>query len=247
MRRSLLLCLIALAASAFPALAQLNLATNDCGGASSAAWTCTTNTGIAVTAVASITVPAGLVAVTGEEATLEVGFPVPVPPWWKVGAGQCRPVNAATVSYAVPPSSYNCVDYFGSVSAVVGSNTYQIGPDAATGDPNGPIDAAHVRIRTISAVDHNAALVSPQPMAGDEVFLFSVAINKSATVGIGSCPGCVQPACMALRRVKLSQPVGVGDLTATSPACIILQGYPYPCFYTKVGHSTWGQIKTLYR
>jgi hypothetical protein len=248
MRRVPFLVALALILPASAAHGQLNLALNDCGGPSSAVWTCVSNSGTAFVAVASVTAPPGLTALTGVEATLDIDFNnTPVPSWWMVGAGRCRPASAVAVGFSLPASAGSCSDYFGDAGPVTGLSSYVIGPDPGVGDPSGPIGASRVRIRTSSSVTPEAAGAAPQPQAGDEIFLFSVTVDRTATIGVGSCPGCVQQGCMMLRRVVLTQAPGQGDYLLSSPSCLLLQGNPYPCCYVKAGTTTWGMIKTLYR
>ena len=213
-------------------------------------WTCAVNTGQAFTAVLSVQINAGapLTTLVAEEGNVEVAFQTPVPDWWKLGTGFCRAGNAVTVSFA--GGAFSCIDYYGSVSSVVGSNSYQIGPDAAVGDPHGPIDANRVRIRTISAVDFAAAQLATPPAAGDEIFLFSIAYNKSKSTGAGSCLGCDQQACIMLKDVKLNQPAGIGDPVYTDPTgSAVLTGNTAgaDCVTVPTRTKTWGQIKSLYR
>jgi len=249
MKKIVLLCGALLTLTAVAANAQLHLTTVDCGGGQSATWTCTSSTGTAFTVIASVNAPP-LTTLTAEEGVLEVAFNNPVPAWWQSGAGKCRVAGAFTVAYS--GGAYSCVDYFGTVSSVVGSNSYQIGPDAASGDPNGPIDANRVRIRTLSAVDYDAALATPPPAVGDEIFLFSLSVNKSKTTGTGACAGCLEPACMVFKQVKLNQPAGIGDPVVGTPlnyGYVMLQGsVATDCpSATPASRSSWGQVKSLYR
>ena len=159
--------------------------------------------------------PAGLTTLVAEEGVVQVTFPTAVPDWWKpvlASAALRMPSPLATRSARSPAT-----DYFGGVSSVVGSNSYQVGPDAAVGDPNGPIDANHVRIRTISAVDFAAAQLATPPAGGDEIFLFTISLNKTKTAGAGGCAGCNSPAAISLKQVKLNQPAGTGDPVISTP------------------------------
>lgn len=248
MKKIVLLCGALLTLTAVAANAQLHLTTTDCGGGAAATWTCTASTGTAFTVVASVNAPP-LTTLTAEEGVLEVSFGVPVPAWWQAGTGRCRAGTAFAVGFN--GGAYSCVDYFGSVSAAVGSNSFQIGPDPAVGDPNGPIDANRVRIRTISAVDGTVAAETPQPAVGDEIFLFSLAVNKSKTTGTGFCAGCTEPACLVFKQVKLNQAVGLGDPVIGVPlnyGFVTLQGGTVDCpTATPANRSSWGQVKSLYR
>jgi hypothetical protein len=253
-KAAIIACAVSLLFTPRVAHAQVHLAVNDCGGAGAATWTCTSNNGTAVTMVASLVCPAGLAHVTGEESTIEIGFGRPVPEWWKSGAGQCRAAGSFVVGYMPSSAAESCMDYFGAVSAIVGSNSFQIGPDPATGDPNGPLDASRIRIHTLSAVDYYAALLAPAPAGGDEIFIVSLTINKAKTVGTGLCAGCLEPACGAIKRIKLSQASNIDSetvLNENDAGYVRMQGVDFvtggcPHEVPASGH-TWGQIKTLYR
>jgi hypothetical protein len=239
-----------------PAQAQdipgLKLVATDCGGANSATWTCTTNSGTAFTAVASLVINAAgaLTALTGEESKIEIAFQTPVPEWWQLG-GACRAGTALNIGYN--GGAFACLDWFGGIgTGPSGGNTYQIGPDAGIGDPNGPIDANRVRMRFISAVNYDIAIVTPPPVVGDELFLYSLQMNKSKSVGTGACVGCSQQACIMFKYAKLTQPVGVGDPLYNLPASagsalLTTQFSGADCETVPVRSHTWGQIKSLYR
>ena len=251
MKRLLLSCVVlatALYASVASAqLAGLKLAYDDCGGASAQTWTCTTNSGVAFTAVASVVIGPALTTLTGEEGVVEIAFQNPVPDWWKVGAGQCRAGTAVNVAFLATGS---CVDYFGPVGAgPSGGSFYTIGPGS---DPKGPVDDKRVRVRTVSAVDINAALLTPPPVPGDEVFMFTVSVNKSRSTGTGSCAGCAEKTCAMLKLVRLTQPAGVGDFDYNDVAVggnLVLAGQDLAldCYGVPTNTRTWGQIKSLYR
>jgi len=253
MKKVFLFCgalLVMTAAMANAAGHPAHLTVADCFGVHTANWTCTSNTGLAFTTVASVVVPP-LTTLTGEETTVEIAFATPVPEWWRLG-GTCRAANAIAVGFN--GGAYSCRDYFGEVTGVLGANSYQIGPDAGVGDPNGPIDAARVRMRFISACNYDIAIVTPPPAEFEEIFLFSMAMNKSKSNGLGSCVGCLAPACMVIRNVKLTQPAGVGDPVVGLPDVaetdnVTMQGgVGTDCpNSTPTTRSSWGQIKSLYR
>ncbi len=255
MKKVFLFCgaLLVMTAAIANAQSRLHLSVGDCGGASTLSWTCTSNGGAAFTVIASATVPAGVVTLVAEESVVEIGFEVPVPDWWKLGGG-CRAANALAVGYN--GGLYSCIDYFGGVSTVLGVNSYQIGPDPGVGDPNGPIDDKRVRMRFVSAVDYDLALLTPPPAMGDEIFLYSLVMNKTKSAGVGACAGCNAKVAMVLRNVKLNQPSGTpgGDPVMGLPD---VNDVGYTCFNgsidptcplsTPATRSSWGQIKSLYR
>ncbi len=228
----------------------LNLTFGDCGGATTATWTCTTNSGAAFTAVCSVVCPAGLTTLVAEEGVVEIAFPTAVPDWWKLGTGFCRagmPSPSATRSARSPASTTSVA----SARSWAATRTRSVRtPASAT--RTAPIDANRVRIRTISAVDFAAAQLATPPAGGDEIFLFSISVNKTKTVGTGACAGCDSPAWMALKQVKLNQPAGVGDPVVGSRdvfGCGSMQGAPEAeCAHaTPTSRSSWGQLKSLYR
>jgi len=251
MKKILVLCGALMVMTAVAANAQLNLASGDCLGPQNANWVCTSNsTGNAFVAVASVLAPA-LTTLTGEEGMAEIAFAVPVPAWWKtVGTGACRLAGANKVGFVAPGAGGCAVDYFGNVGAgPSGGGFYTIGPGS---DPEGSVDENRIRVRTVSAVDYNAALLTPPPAVGDEVFLFTVTVNRTLSTGTGSCAGCATPACMVFKKLKLTQPVGVGDFLFQAPLSygyMTLQGGAgTDCpSATPASRSSWGQVKSLYR
>ena len=142
------------------------------------------------------------------------------------------------------------MDYFGAVGAgPSGGSFFTFGPGS---DPKGPVDANRLRIRTVSAVDAIAAETTPPPAVGDDVFLFTITVNRARSTGTGSCLGCHEPACCVFKELRLTQPAGVGDPFFTVPASygfVTLQGgVGTDCpRATPASRSSWGQVKSLYR
>ncbi len=246
--RRLMVAIVSVTIALLPArsAAQVQLEANDCGGTTySYNWTCTSNHASAFTLVGSFIATAGLQPI-GQESILELAFMTPVPAWWRIGAGECRAASAMSVNLS--GADYACVDYFGSVSGgSTGSYEYLLGPLDPGVERGGPLDANRARLVVRSTVDSALALEAPPPQAGDQVFLFSVSVNRTLSVGTGSCPGCADPVCVDLRSVKLLQPAPLGArVVAGSSALIMLQGY-IPSCYVATNRSTWGQVKSLYR
>ena len=252
MKKVLLLCgaLLAITASAAGAAGSLHLGYDDCGGATDLAWACNlnSNTVAALSVITSFTSP-GSVKLVGEEGVLDVSFGVPVPAWWRVGStSTCGRTSASFVVSYIAPGAV-CYDYFGSfINPPTGANTYEIGP--LPGDVvNGPIDAARLRIRTVSAIDGTDPAALIQPAAGAEVFAFAATWTRRATT---TCAGCVLPACLLFRHLKVTQPAGLGDFDWGLP-----DNYAYVTWQGGVGNdcpgatpatrSSWGQVKSLYR
>ena len=251
MKRLLLSCVaVTVFASTAFAQAGLKFAFDDCAGAATATWACdvSSNTVAALSAVASFMTP-GSTKLVGEEGVMEVSFETAVPAWWRVGSTSvCGRTSASfTVGYIAPGAV--CYDYFGSfINPPTGANTYEIGP--ATGDPtNGPIDANHVRIRTVSAIDGTDPAALVQPPAGSEVFVFSTTWTRRATL---TCAGCSQQACLMFKTLKVTQPAGLGDFSFNAPApsatnILTWNSSGVNCATVPVRSRTWGQIKSLYR
>jgi hypothetical protein len=252
MKKVLLLCCAILALTAASANAQGKLAFNDCliSGPGDTDWApaCTKNSGAAYyVMVASMVTPAGLTHVTGESATLELGFGVPVPAWWGT---TCRAANQFAVGFG--GGAFTCFDYFNqaSLGGVVSSSTYVVGPDPATGDPNGPIDATKVRLRTVEAVNFDKALLVAPPAVSSEFFLFSLTVTNANTT---TCTGCKEPACVVLKNVKLTQTSGNNYEYTATPTDVgnyatIYGGATVDCpRATPTNRSSWGQLKSLYR
>jgi len=73
-------------------------------------------------------------------------------------------------------------------------------------------------------------------------------------VGTGSCAGCTDGACIVFTSQKLTEPLGVGDYTITSPALrqyVTFQsggalGGGCPAV-VPTQNRTWGSVKSLYR
>jgi hypothetical protein len=248
---ALLIGAVALSASTALAYNGLNLSFDDCSGGApvtTKTWTCT-NSGTAFTAVASVTMgtadAAAATHLTGEAATLEVAFSTAVPSWW---LNTCRPANQFAVGFN--GGAFACFDYFGqaALGGIVSSSTYVTGPSAADGDPNGPIDANRLRVRTVSAVNFDNALLQAPPVAGDEVFLFSLTVTKQLTT---TCSGCSQQSCIMLKNATITQTSGsnlVYDLQgASSFPTISGQSATPDCVTVPAQTRTWGQIKALYR
>lgn len=231
--------------------AALHLAVSDCGGGHIANWTCTSNTGQAFAAVASVDAPM-LTTLVGEASVVEVAFENPVPTWWQAGSGYCRAGTSISIGFG--GGAFSCFAYFNSVSSSVGGHSLMVGPDPAPGDPEGPIDAHHVRMFISSTVDSESAGIALQPELGEEIFLFSISVNRSRSIGAGSCSGCGESACMVLKRVTLRQPLGApgGDPVIGVPEdhdYISLQGgVGADCpLATPSSRGSWGLIKLLYR
>lgn len=236
--------------SAVAARAELRLAPDDCGGWASATWTCTNNSGNAITLVASVVVPTVGVRPIAQESTLELSFfqNAAVPDWWRIGAGGCRPATVIEVGYS--GAAYSCDDYFSLFSGgASGSAEYLFGPLEPGDARGGTLPGNQARLIVRSAVDTSGADAVPGLTPGDEMFLFAVNIKKTRTVGTGACAGCVESVCMFLRHVRLTLlppdqeywETGLDDDPFSGQGALAaFCGVP-------TNRTTWRQVKSLYR
>ncbi len=252
--RSLMILTLSLAAFASIASAQTagnNLSWGDCGAAGTADLTnaCSSNTG-EVNLYFSTVADAGLTAVTGEQATLDVIFAdTTVPAWWQaVSTGSCRGTSVS-VDYNQPGPT--CNDYFNMVGFPLGGFGYDWGASNTTPSYQWLGSLLNTaRFRTVSAVSNLAA----GPMtAGTEYYIYHVKVNFLKTVGGDACAGCLTPACFQINWVLLTQPVGVGDHSISgTPSggrdfATWQGGAGANCATVPVKRTSWGQIKSLYR
>ena len=125
------------------------------------------------------------------------------------------------------------------------------------------------RLRTVCAIAGSTSVP-----ANSEVYLTSVVIHHSNTVGTGSCSGCPIGGCIGLDYVTLTQPLSVGDITMIQPlpnttsdvvgwqmdASMPENIFPYhgtavwekdflscAAAVTAARRPTWGGVKSLYR
>lgn len=263
MRRTLLavLALCCFAASAH-ATQGMNLRWNAClgdGGVSNRTFACTSNVGNDALVGSFQLEGAQFEPVNGLEFGVDVvaANSATLPNWWRFKTtGSCRQTALSTSS--IPPTdAVNCLDFWqGLASGGIASYTtpYYTTPDRA-------------RLMGIFALAP-ADVATLQP--NTEYFAFRLTINHSKTIGTGACFGCVTPVCIGLSHLKLTRPVGYGDLMLideTSPRSSVVswQGGPASTDFTvgPIGpgtvrvvscsaatparNQTWGSIKSLYR
>ncbi len=87
--------------------------------------------------------------------------------------------------------------------------------------------------------------------------LFRIDLNTSRTVADSdtptACAGCQDPACIQIRQVELHAPSvspgGIAYYFVPELASFVSwqEVSPYDCVATPTTHTTWGQIKSLYR
>lgn len=203
--------------------------------------TCLANTGTN-SVVGSFLAPAGVTAMTGNEMVIDLLTNTnPVPAWWQMfNAGSCR---ATALSLNLDfTANVTCTDYWaGQASGGVGA--YIVGQGGST-DPW--VNPQRVRIILVAAT---SPLNAGPLTEGTEYYSFRMNISNAKTTGAGLCDGCLDPVCLVLNQVRITQPVGVGDFDVTAQGTrntITWQG-GISCTTVPVKNKTWGQIKNLYR
>lgn len=244
--RSPLLALAVIAACVGRAGATINLSATDCQGSYEATWTCISNSGYAVTMVASLSA-ADTLRPVGQESILEISFAEPVPQWWYIGDGLCRPATSLEVGHVAAPS---CVDYFGRFTGgVSASHEYLIGPLQPGADRGGDLQANEVRLIVRASVDSTQVDAVAPVAPGNEIFLFSVKVDRRRTRGADACSGCTSPACACLRDVRLLQRSPASEhheSVVPGSWMLMLEGGTVNCIVA-TRPTTWGQVKSLYR
>jgi hypothetical protein len=233
-----LLALMACTASA----AGLNLAWTDClgnGGAANNSFACTTNAGSQVL-FGSYDPPAGLLEVNGNEMVLDLQTDqTTLSPWWTMGSTGCAGrTGTPTSNFDFTTNTGNCVDYWAGNAAGGINYTPQF-----SGAPN------RARIQLVCAIAE--ALAAPQD-AGTEYYSFKATISNARTVGLGSCAGCTDAACIVLNSIKITQNITQTlNPTLTNAAlanAVTWRGGLSPdCQVTPARNRTWGSVKALYR
>ena len=238
-----------LAGAAHVHAAGINMGWNDCPGGASYAlaetFACDTNDGTH-TLVVSIVAPAGVMAMTGFSAQINLQTSEASPAaWWDMQRSPrtgCRSTSLGTTfDFTGGPST--CYDYW--QGGAIGGNTAEI----AFGN--------RVRLKATAALPIGDSRIGPVP-EGTEFYLFSFVINNARTVGPDACAGCNYEACFVPERILLTQVPGTpgGNLHLENPASsyhVIWQGWSttdpnQQCpAVTPARNRTWGAIKAIYR
>lgn len=253
MRTLRLLMLVALL-GAFASTAHaagLDLAWNDCGsfGVCNQSFACNVNGPGTFMLIGSFTAPEGLTQFVGLEARVDfVANDTAMPDWWQFrNAGTCRQAGVtADADFSSGP--YSCTDpWLG--QAAGGMAGWLVGSPIGPGVPgNGG--------RMVIALARPAQFAGPL-VADEAYYAFRVNVNKTKTVGAGSCAGCTTPMGIAFTQVKLMQPVGMGDFVlstwnyqgfaAWQNGMFPVYDVAYMCpFVIPAKNRTWGSIKSLY-
>jgi hypothetical protein len=230
--------------------AGINLSWDDCGehGAydksGSANFSCNTNSsgpGLSAQLVGSYVLGTTITDVVANTMVIELGrADARLVPWGDFQTGRSRQLVAAFRN-----ASTSCSDWPGS-SEVVGNLTPLFG-----------FGRANMERLNLVAVFNSGA---PQTVtAGIETESFTLTINNAATVGNGSCGGCNTPICIVLRSIVINEfPAHQVPLNLSvpdyrnwvtwfggSPSCPCI-GSAFDC-RDPVHHSSWGQVKGMYR
>lgn len=216
----------------------INLSWNDCGesGIANRISSCTSNATVSVLFVSTYpSLPK--TQLNGAEIVLWLESSTPtLSPWWNLQPAGCR-AGAVVGAFNFLAGPFNCVDPWAGLAA--GGVAYNL-------DPYTP---SRARLRGVVAVASGVPA-----SATEDLYLFKFVIHHSKTTGTDACAGCLDPMCLVLGSVKLTQPLGVGDELITNPAVrshVTWQGGPggpWACpGVVPVRNQTWGALKSLYR
>lgn len=220
----------------------VNLYWNDCGGGTNAAinqtFACDTNVGDPLVMFLSVVSPYEVPQFVAVEASVDVLVSGgSLPPWWQLGAGQCRD---GAMRATCDPNEFGtpaCPDIWDGAQPI---SVYQV--------TSAPVTWAF-RFRFAAAVQYPSPISTAE--VGQELVVGLVRVTRDKSTGPGACDGCLAGACFVAEQVKLMQPAGLGDLLLTSPATNnwvqLNGGIGWQNCYVPNVNRTWGAIKTLYR
>ena len=242
---AILAAVLMVAASPLPALGQgINLSWSDCGTHGTLLRTFACNTNVGVNSLVGSFVPGAFVdSMRAAEAAIVVETPGPVPDWWGLRTGLCRPA-ALIASFDFTGGPFNCHDYWQGGAA-----------GGAAADP--PVGNS-IRIKLAVALPLNDSRVADLD-DNVEVYAFKVNITNAKSAGDGACPGCDVGACIVLNTIQVHTLTDGQPLTffLTSPGTRIHVTWQCKGFVTTRGCAldcttptrdrTWGQVKQLYR
>jgi hypothetical protein len=243
MKKTLLISGVLLALTATVASAAgVNLYWNGCsldpGVTTNKNFACTANTGNSLM-TASYDPPAGLTLVNGNNLILDLqSASDPLPLWWDFkNAGTCRSTSLSANSVF---AGANCVD------AWAGQGTSGVTAYLTTGTN---------RRRIGGSISVPGPAAGPQP-DGSEYYSLNFVINNAKTVGTGACAGCLDPVCVVLNEILITQPAGTpgespkvntplaSNYVTWQGGVIGAPGCPQA---TPTINKTWGQVKSIYR
>jgi hypothetical protein len=169
-----------------------------------------------------------------------------IPDWWQFkNTGACR-INALSANATNSGQAVYCQDPWSGQGTV--TITYY-GDPVCVGTPTPPVQGNRARIKV--------SCVVPEAFASNvwvdtEYFLLNVVIKHTATVGAGSCAGCMVPMCWLLNSITAGY-LDAGVYRSETIAEPILNNvvqwhYGTACISpVATQNKTWGQIKSLYR
>jgi hypothetical protein len=216
----------------------VNLSWGDCGafGTATKSFACDTNVGSNVLYVSAIP-PVPMPQVNGMTAfiVLEINQAA-LSPWWSFQGAGCH-TGGLVADYNFLAGPFNCQDLW--TGQFSGGAGYTAAYTAA--------NRGRIFMSGASASNKNLNGIN-------EAYLARVSILNTKTVGTGSCAGCTNGACLYVQSVLLTQPIGVGDQTITTPLQRLMVGWQPagttvpPCTAaTPARNETWGAIKSIYR
>jgi hypothetical protein len=247
MKKGLLMTGVLLALTATVASAEgINYSWNECyasGGVGNKTFACNVNTGTNIS-IATYDPPPGLTLVNGSAVLLDLqSASNPLPLWWHYkNAGTCR-LASLTVSADFTSNLTDCADFWAG-AATAGTGAYTIG---FGGNP------AYARLSVAIAVP--GASAGPVS-AGTEYYDVKINFNNAKTVGTGACAGCLDPVCLVVNNIQLTQPTGTPGGSPNITAVLqqnhitwqggVIGGAGCPA-EVPTQSRTWGQVKSIYR
>ena len=245
MKKMLLLCgaLLAMSASIASA-AGVNVAWDACVGdlgTQLRTSLCTANTNTAANSnvlIASFVPAQDIPMFNGAEAFINVATAVAIPAWW---GNPCAGKSIVGVGFGSPCAN-DAYAGFGA-GGLAAYNPGTVWDGGFKPNPNGAeIDAA-------GAVPSGSEQLL---VAGTEYFLFTLTISNAKSSGTGNCVGCLEPACINFKELRVTQPAPapvqatfVGD---RQPIAFWQSAVTGACVGATPAHNaTWGSIKSLYR
>lgn len=162
-----------------------------------------------------------------------------LPAWWDVvNSGSCRQFGISETADFINVTS-TCVDTWQGQagSGIASYKTHAL-------DPTVPVNGARMvaagGLATAESID-----------ATSEYFGFSITVNHTKSLGIGSCAGCLTPVTISLSSVQLldDHQVQLDLLTnAIHNGCVSWQSDSgTPCGAVPAKNLTWGRVQALYR
>jgi hypothetical protein len=228
----------------------INLAWDDCGafGTSNkfgtATFACNTNSSTAdrtSSMIGSYLLHRPVADVVGNDMMLTVtSSDLSLPSWWdftdQLDPPGCR---AGQISYTFRSPNTSCDDWPGS-SPIVGVVKVQAGIGGANRER-----LAMFCAYSIGAPQRHEASV--------EYVSFTLTVNNGKTVGAGSCAGCDRPVCIRLDSITVDELTSLDEpIVLTTPMVSNFVTWndsagSLNCAVSPVRHSTWGQVKGMYR